>query len=84
IIPFKNMDKVSKFISNFAVSRWSVGLLGALVNLNDILPPHMRDVLEETFDISIRRHFNILGFLFAGFLILTCFFQKRKDIIQKI
>ncbi len=79
IIPFKNMDKVSKFISNFIVSRWSVGLLGCLVNLKDILPRHMKDLLEETFDINIQKHFTVLSCLFIIFLILTCFFQKRKD-----
>lgn len=80
IIPFKNMDKLSKFISNFIVSRWSVGLLGCLVNLNDILPQHMKDLLEETFDINIQKHFTVLSCLFIIFLILTCFFQKRKDV----
>jgi len=80
IIPFKNMDNLSKFISNFIVSRWSVGLLGCLVSLNDILPRHMKDLLEETFDINIQKHFTVLSFLFIIFLILTCFFQKRKDV----
>jgi ABC-type multidrug transport system ATPase subunit len=80
IIPFKNMDKFSKFISNFIVSRWSVGLLGSIVDLNDKLPEHMKNLLKETFDINIRKHFNVLSCLFTIFLILTCFFQKRKDV----
>jgi len=79
IIPFEDMDRVSNFIANFAVSKWSLGLLGALVNINDILPEHMMDLYEETFDINIRLYFNILSVLYIIFIILTCLFQKRKD-----
>ena len=83
IIPFKKMDKLSKFIANFAVSKWALGLLGAIANINDILPKYMKDNLEETFDISIRKYFNILSILFLLFIILTCIFQKRKDIKKR-
>ena len=80
IIPFKDMDAFSKFISNFAVSKWSLGLLGALANINYILPAHMKELYEETFNIDIRLYFNILSILYLLFVVLTCIFQKRKDI----
>jgi len=90
---FKTEGNVSKFLSWFTLSRWSVGGYGILVDVDSLVPPpttlpdgstvplpfEKTPVYNQTWD-NLYLNWGLLLIHAAIYLIVVLYLQKRKDI----
>ncbi|MGK7932970.1 MAG: ATP-binding cassette domain-containing protein [Microcystaceae cyanobacterium] len=89
-----NMEGIGKYISWLMLSRWSVGALGALVNVNEMIPeptisafgadvPQLVEVspVYNTTWQNLGINWSILMLHSLVYFVVTYFLQKQKDVL---
>jgi ABC transport system ATP-binding/permease protein len=88
---FDLKDDVSKMVSWFTISRWSIGAYGSFVDINNLVPrvngqplPNLPFTGSDVYDATSKNINLNLGILLAhalAYLLITLIIQKRKDIL---
>ncbi|MBR8830701.1 MAG: Vitamin B12 import ATP-binding protein BtuD [Chroococcopsis gigantea SAG 12.99] len=89
-----NLDNIGKYLSWLMISRWSIGAYGVLVGVEKMIAKAQQlnsfgvalpfEDPNGVYDLSWRNlsiNWGILGVHTIVYLLITCWLQKRKDIL---
>ena len=80
VVPLNRVTQVARYLSDAMISRWSVSLLGQVVDVNARLNAQLpKNDFTDQFDIDLTRYVLIMVGLFAVFFAGAVAALKARD-----
>ena len=80
VVPLSQVTQTARYFSDTMVSRWSISVLGHLVDVNAQLDAQLpQNAFKDQFDIDLQRYLLLLVGLFVLFFVGTLISLKVRD-----